>query len=70
MLALYRSGREAEAVQAYEDARDFFARELKRAPNPTLTKLHEAILRRDPMLDARSGSGRRSRSSARSGGRR
>jgi DNA-binding SARP family transcriptional activator/tetratricopeptide (TPR) repeat protein len=44
MLALYRSGRQAEALVAYQDARKVLAGELGIEPGPELRHLHERIL--------------------------
>ncbi|WP_165968878.1 BTAD domain-containing putative transcriptional regulator [Actinomadura sp. KC06] len=52
MLALYRSGRQAEALAAYRDARDFFAEEFGFEPGERLQGLHLGILRSDPALAA------------------
>jgi DNA-binding SARP family transcriptional activator len=51
MLALYRSGRQAEALEAFQDARRTLVDELGIEPSPALTRLHEAILRQEPSLD-------------------
>jgi len=51
MLALYRSRRPADALAAFERARDGLARELGVDPSPDLRRLHEGILREDPDLD-------------------
>src|SRR2546428_552211 len=45
MLALYRGGRQADALQAYRDAREALIDELGIEPGPTLRKLQESILR-------------------------
>src|SRR5919108_6010284 len=50
MLALYRSGRQAEALDAFQDARHKLADELGIEPGPELQALHEAILRHDQSL--------------------
>ena len=50
MLALYRSGRQADALAAYQDARHVFADELGLDPGPALSALEGAILRHDPSL--------------------
>ncbi len=51
MTALYRSGRQAEALDAYQDARRRFVDELGIDPSPALQELERAILRQDPSLD-------------------
>src|SRR4051812_3382048 len=51
MLALYRSGRQAEALEAYRDARSALVEAIGVEPGPELRRLHEAILRQDPRLD-------------------
>jgi predicted ATPase/DNA-binding SARP family transcriptional activator len=53
MLALYRCGRQADALQAYQDLRGRLADELGIDPNPALARRQEAILRQDPGLDWR-----------------
>ncbi|MFC0547906.1 AfsR/SARP family transcriptional regulator [Kutzneria chonburiensis] len=50
MLALYRSGRPAEALDAYRRAGEVLAEELGVDPGPELKKLHQAVLTRDPAL--------------------
>jgi DNA-binding SARP family transcriptional activator/ABC-type transport system substrate-binding protein/streptogramin lyase len=51
MLALYRSGRAAEALRVYGDARRRLVDELGLEPGPALQQLEQAILRQDPALD-------------------
>jgi hypothetical protein len=51
MLALYRSGRQAEALDAFRDARSRFVDELGLEPSRELQELERAILRQDPGLD-------------------
>jgi WD40 repeat protein/DNA-binding SARP family transcriptional activator len=51
MLALYRCGRQAEALDAYRQARSMLVEEIGVEPGPELRRLHEAILRQDPELD-------------------
>jgi DNA-binding SARP family transcriptional activator len=50
MLALYRSGRRAEALHWYEQTRQHLADELGADPGPQLSALHQRILRADPCL--------------------
>jgi DNA-binding SARP family transcriptional activator len=51
MLALYRSGRQAEALEAFAAARNLLRDELGLEPSATLRTLQQAILRQDPALD-------------------
>jgi DNA-binding SARP family transcriptional activator len=51
LLTLYRSGRQAEALAAYQDARRALVEELGIEPGKALRDLHQAILRQDPALD-------------------
>jgi DNA-binding SARP family transcriptional activator len=51
MLALYRNGRQADALAAYRHARTALADELGIEPGPTLQQLEQAVLRQDPTLD-------------------
>jgi class 3 adenylate cyclase/tetratricopeptide (TPR) repeat protein len=51
MLALYRAGRQAEALEAYQDARRALVAELGIEPGKSLRELEQAILRQDPALD-------------------
>ena len=51
MLALYRSGRQAEALAAYRAARTLLSEELGLEPSEELRQLEQAILRHDPGLD-------------------
>ena len=52
MLALYRSGRQAEALETYRSARRTFSEELGIEPGPRLQQLEGAVLRHDPSLEA------------------
>ena len=51
MLALYRSGRQAEALDLYADTRRTLVEELGLEPGPELQRLQGAILAHDPALD-------------------
>ena len=51
MLALYRSGRQAEALEVYRDTRRVLVDELGIEPGKELRELEDAILRQDPVLD-------------------
>ena len=53
MLALYRQGRSAEALDVYRRTRDGLADEFGIDPSPTLQLLHRAILRGDPVSTVR-----------------
>jgi DNA-binding SARP family transcriptional activator/tetratricopeptide (TPR) repeat protein len=50
MLALYRSGRQAEALAAYQRARDVLVTDLGLEPGPGLRDLHQRMLSADPAL--------------------
>lgn len=50
MLALYRAGRQAEALQRYREGRRLLVEELGIEPSPLLQQLEQAILRHDPSL--------------------
>jgi YVTN family beta-propeller protein len=51
MLALYRSGRQSEALGAFRRARGLLAGELGIEPGPDLQRMEQAILRQDPDLE-------------------
>jgi DNA-binding SARP family transcriptional activator/WD40 repeat protein len=51
MLALYRTGRQGEALGAFQRAREILVDELGIDPSPELRKLHERILAQSPDLD-------------------
>jgi DNA-binding SARP family transcriptional activator len=50
LLALYRAGRQGEALAAYQQARQVLAAELGVHPGPGLQRLHQQILAHDPAL--------------------
>ncbi len=52
VLALYRSGRQKEALEAYRAARRMLVDELGVEPGPALQELERAVLRQDPSLAA------------------
>jgi len=56
MLALYRSGRQAEALSVYRETRSLLVDELGIEPGPALRELEKAILRQDPELSSRAQS--------------
>lgn len=51
MIALYRAGRQAEALQHYRNRRAALLEELGLEPSPLLQSLERAILTQDPSLD-------------------
>ncbi|MGI5148108.1 AfsR/SARP family transcriptional regulator [Plantactinospora sp. CA-294935] len=52
MTALYRCGRQADALRHYQDVRSRLAEELGMDPAPTLQRLHQRILTSDPALES------------------
>jgi DNA-binding SARP family transcriptional activator len=51
MLALYRDGRQVDALRAFARARDVLADEMGVLPGPALAAMERAVLRRDTLLD-------------------
>jgi len=51
MLALYRSGRQAEALKTYKELRQHLRDNLGLDPSPAMQRLEQAILRQDPALE-------------------
>ena len=64
MLALYRCGRQADALAAYRSARQALVDELGLEPSTALQDLERAILRHDPALAAPATGGRPGRDGA------
>lgn len=52
MVALFRAGRQVEALEAFRDYRERLADELGIDPSPELTRLHQRVLQQDPQLQA------------------
>jgi DNA-binding SARP family transcriptional activator len=50
MLALYRSGRAVDALEAYQSARRVYVERLGLEPGPVLRRTQEAILAHDPAI--------------------
>jgi DNA-binding SARP family transcriptional activator/DNA-binding beta-propeller fold protein YncE len=51
MLALYRSGRQADALEVYRQGRRLLSEELGLEPSDSLQQLQRAILKHDPKLE-------------------
>ncbi|MEU3449256.1 BTAD domain-containing putative transcriptional regulator [Streptomyces thermolilacinus] len=52
MRALYRAGRQGDALQSFQELRSQLSEELGASPGPAISALHEAILRQEPRLAA------------------
>ena len=52
MLALYRSGRQADSLEVFQEARRALAEQLGLEPGPELRRLQEAILAHEPAIAA------------------
>src|SRR5215472_284477 len=57
MLALYRTGRQAEALEVYQRTRSLLVEELGVEPGPALQELHRAVLTHDLSLERRAPQG-------------
>lgn len=57
MLALYRSGRQADALQIYREGRELLSEELALEPSPALRQLERSILRQEAGLDLSGAAG-------------
>jgi predicted ATPase/DNA-binding SARP family transcriptional activator len=55
ILALYRGGRQKDALDAYRELREMLVEELGVEPGPTLRELERAVLRQDPALAVPAG---------------
>ncbi|WP_167545443.1 AfsR/SARP family transcriptional regulator [Amycolatopsis rubida] len=64
MLTLHRAGRRSEALQAYQRARTALADELGVEPSVQLQRLHEAMLKSDPSIEAPAGASTTARAAA------
>jgi DNA-binding SARP family transcriptional activator len=57
MVALYRSGRQTDALSVFQRLRAVLRRELGLDPSVKLQRLYQAVLRADPLLDIHLGGG-------------
>ena len=53
MIALYRAGRQADALRAYQELRERLVEELGIEPSSALVALERSVLAQDPALDRR-----------------
>jgi predicted ATPase/DNA-binding SARP family transcriptional activator len=51
ILALYRGGQQAEALRVHAEVRRGLAEELGTDPGPSITRLHERLMRHDPGIE-------------------
>jgi predicted ATPase/DNA-binding SARP family transcriptional activator len=58
MLALYRAGRQSDALAVYEEARTALCDALGIDPSPRLSQLYVGVLRQEPSLQGPSSAGR------------
>jgi DNA-binding SARP family transcriptional activator len=68
MVALYRSGRQAESLDVYRRAREALVEQFGIEPTPALRALERAILKQDPSLNLAGTFGDRTRPATDSGG--
>ena len=66
MVALYRCGRQADALETYRAGRSLLVEELAVEPGPELRKLQLAVLEQDTALDLPPSAARRTAATARS----